>query len=150
MKEIEKLVRKLEKNKETIATMESCTGGALVNQITNISGASNVLKYSAVTYSNEYKIKMSVEKNVIDTYGVYSAETASNMAKQISDFAKSDYGVGITGKIDQEAYMCIYENERDTYHNLHVELQDTTREENKNIIIECVITKLNEILKFDN
>lgn len=41
--------------------MESCTGGALVNAITNIPGASEVLKFSAVTYSNEYKIKLGVD-----------------------------------------------------------------------------------------
>ena len=46
-----------EKNK-TISTMESCTGGGVANAITNIEGASEVLKFSAVTYSNEYKIKM--------------------------------------------------------------------------------------------
>lgn len=42
--------------------MESCTGGALVSEITNIEGSSNVLKYSAVTYLNEFKIRMSAIK----------------------------------------------------------------------------------------
>ena len=51
-----KVVELLIKNNKTISTMESCTGGALVNAITNIPGASEVLKFSAVTYSNEYKI----------------------------------------------------------------------------------------------
>ena len=32
--------------------MESCTGGGVVNAITNIEGASDILKFSAVTYSN--------------------------------------------------------------------------------------------------
>ena len=54
---VSKLVVKLTKNKKTIATMESCTGGGVANIITNIPGASEVLKFSAVTYSNEYKIK---------------------------------------------------------------------------------------------
>ena len=61
-----KVVELLIKNNKTISTMESCTGGALVNAITNIPGASEVLKFSAVTYSNEYKIKMGVDKNIID------------------------------------------------------------------------------------
>ena len=50
------VVEKLIKLNKTISTMESCTGGALVNEITNVEGASNVIKFSAVTYSNEYKI----------------------------------------------------------------------------------------------
>ena len=63
---MKKLISKLTKLNKTISTMESCTGGALANAITNIEGASNVIKFSAVTYSNEFKIKMGVSKNIID------------------------------------------------------------------------------------
>ena len=63
MKEI---VEILKTKKQTISTMESCTGGAIVNEITNIEGASNVIKYSAITYSNEFKIKMGISKEVIE------------------------------------------------------------------------------------
>ena len=55
MKEI---VNKLINIKKTISTMESCTGGALASSITDIEGASEILKFSAVTYSNEFKIKL--------------------------------------------------------------------------------------------
>ena len=92
MKQIIDLLK--EKNK-TISTMESCTGGGVANAITNIEGASEVLRYSAVTYSNEYKIKMGVDEKVIDKYSVYSMETAIEMAKNISNFANSNIGVGI-------------------------------------------------------
>jgi nicotinamide mononucleotide (NMN) deamidase PncC len=47
MKEI---IEILTKNKETISTMESCTGGGIANAITNVEGASEVLKFSAITY----------------------------------------------------------------------------------------------------
>ena len=56
------LIKELTDMNKTISTMESCTGGALVNEITNIPGASEVIMFSAVTYSNEYKIKMGVKK----------------------------------------------------------------------------------------
>ena len=49
MKEVVEL---LTKNKETISTMESCTGGYIANAITNIEGASEILKFSAIAYSN--------------------------------------------------------------------------------------------------
>ena len=52
---MEEIIEKLIKNNKTISTMESCTGGGVANAITNISGASEVLKFSAVTYSNELK-----------------------------------------------------------------------------------------------
>ena len=63
---MEEIVKLLTKNNETISTMESCTGGAIVNEITNIPGASDVLKYSAITYANEFKVKMGVSKETID------------------------------------------------------------------------------------
>ena len=98
MKDLVKLL--IEKNK-TISTMESCTGGGVANAITNVEGASNVLKFSAVTYSNEFKIKMGVDKSIIDKYSVYSIETANEMSKNISKFTNSDYGIGITGKLNR-------------------------------------------------
>ena len=95
------VVNLLIEKKMTIATMESCTGGFVASSITDIDGSSSVLKFSAVTYSNEYKIKMGVSKEVIDKYSVYSMNVAREMAKKISDFANSDIGVGITGKINR-------------------------------------------------
>ena len=67
MKEKE-VVKKLIVKKETIASMESCTGGYFASTITCVDGSSEVLKFSAVTYSNEYKIKMGVDANIINKY----------------------------------------------------------------------------------
>ena len=96
------IVKKLIETKKTISTMESCTGGGVVNAITNIEGASEVLKFSAVTYSNEFKIKMGVNSKIIDKYTVYSIETAQEMSKNISNYTNSDYGIGITGKLNRQ------------------------------------------------
>ena len=59
------IVKRLNEQKQTIATMESCTGGGIANEITNISGASAVLKESYVTYCNKAKIKHGVPADVI-------------------------------------------------------------------------------------
>ena len=118
MKEI---IEILKQKNETISTMESCTGGGVANKITNIEGASEVFSFSAVTYSNDFKIKMGVSKEVIDEYSVYSIQTAREMSKNISLFANSTYGVGITGKInrvdknnlqglDNEVFVSIYDS----------------------------------------
>ena len=154
---IEKLVRLLDKEKKTISTMESCTGGGVANAITNIGGASDVLHYAAVTYSNEFKIKMGVSKEVIDTYTVYSMETAKEMSRAISNFANSDYGVGITGMLNcsdpnnpskdpNKVYISIYEKENDTYYNDSVEVFSTNRIENKNKVIERIMDNTFTIL----
>ena len=95
----EKIVKFLNEKNKTISFMESCTGGFLANETTNVSGASNVLKVSLVTYSNEYKMKFGVTKNTLDKYTVYSIETAKEMAKNICNFAASSIGIGVTGEL---------------------------------------------------
>ena len=96
---IERLINILRDRKETISFMESCTGGYCTNSITNIPGSSDIIKFSAVTYSNEFKIKLGVDKSIIDKYTVYSIETSISMAKSIKLFSNSSIGVGITGMI---------------------------------------------------
>jgi len=155
MKTFRKIIKKLTKEKLTIATMESCTGGGVANAITSIEGASEVLKYSAVTYSNEYKIKMGVNKETIDKYSVYSIETAHEMAFNIAKFAKADIGIGITGKLnradennnygkDNEVFFSIYYNHK--YYDTSIIVDKKTRRKNKEIIIELIIDRLEELL----
>ncbi len=95
----EKIVKILIQNNLTISTMESCTGGGIANEITNISGASSILKESFVTYCNEAKIKQGVPKSTIEKYTVYSSETAIQMAKAVKKQANSDIGIGVTGQL---------------------------------------------------
>ena len=64
-----------------------------------LAGASNVFKVSLVTYSNEYKMKFGVTKDILDKYTVYSIETAKEMAKSVSVFAASSIGIGVTGEL---------------------------------------------------
>ena len=155
MKEIIEL---LTKNNQTISTMESCTGGYIVNEITNYPGASEVLKFSAVTYSNEFKIKMGVDKNVIDKFSVYSEETAREMSKNISEFANSEYGIGITGKLNRIdkrnlhgdnnlVYVSIYDKRENKYYDDTIEVKDQSRELNKRMVLETIEKILLKILK---
>lgn len=154
---MKRIVNKLKELNKTISTMESCTGGGVANAITNIEGASEVLRFSAVTYSNEYKIKMGVSSTIIDKYSVYSIETAMEMSKNISKFANSNYGVGITGKLnrvdinnlygsDNEVFISIYDKDLDRFYNYDLEVNKGSRKENKELVINLIIEKLLEIL----
>lgn len=150
-------IKRLTKLKKTIATMESCTGGGIVNALTDIEGANEVLKYSAVTYSNEYKIKMGVNPEIIAKYSVYSMEVANEMSKRISDFTGADYGIGVTGKLtrtdkrnlygqDNIVYVSIYERNNNKFSNMAIEVMKSSKKENKNLVIEKVINELKRIL----
>ncbi len=155
MKTFAKIIEKLTKENKTISTMESCTGGGVVNAITCIEGASNVLKFSAITYSNEFKIKMGVDEKVIEKYSVYSMETAHEMAKKISVFTNSDIGIGITGKLnradennnygkDNEVFISIYY--KNNYYDTNIVVDKKTRKQNKELIIVTIIDRLEELL----
>ena len=155
MKEV---VERLINLNKTISTMESCTGGSLANSITNIEGSSEVFKFGAVTYSNEFKIKMGVDKDIIDNYSVYSKETSISMAKTITSYTNSDYGVGVTGKLNRvdinnpfgennTVYICIYEKESDKVYTYDIKVDKESRKENKEEVISLVKEKLLEIIK---
>ncbi len=158
MEKLDKIVKMLKEKNKYVSTMESCTGGGLVNAITNIPGASEILKFSAVTYSNEFKIKMGVPKETIDTYSVYSMETAIDMSKKISEFTNSNYGIGITGKLnradinnlagdDNMVYFSIYNKDTNTNYNDFIRVSKSSREENKDEVITQIVNNFYEILK---
>lgn len=150
MKTFKRIIDEFARKNITLSTMESCTGGGVANAITNIEGASDILKYSAVTYSNEYKIKMGVKKETIDTYTVYSMETAEDMAQTISKYTNSDFGIGITGKLnrvdkanpfgeDNIVFIAVYDKQKEKYYNSIVKAVKSSRSENKELVIEEII-----------
>ena len=146
MKNVVKLLIKLNK---TVSTMESCTGGCLANEITNVPGASDIFKFGAVTYANEFKIKMGVDSRIIDKYSVYSMETAVDMAKKITSFTLSDYGIGVTGKLkrkdknnlyssDNLVFISIYDKKLDKSYNYSYEVVKSTRASNKKDLVKFI------------
>lgn len=154
---IRMLIKELRRQNKTIATMESCTGGAYASAITDFPKASDVLKFSAVTYATDYKIKMGVSKDIVEKYSVYSKQTAREMAYHILAFADADYGVGITGRLndqenvvptkDNRVDISIYVKHDGSYHDITLTVTEDTRRKNKKAIIFIITDKLLELLK---
>lgn len=152
------LVNRLIESNISISTMESCTGGGVSNAITNIEGASEILKFSAVTYSNEYKIKMGVSPEIIDKYSVYSEECADEMSFNISKFSNSDLGVGVTGKLnrsdpnnprgdDNTVFISIYDRKNDSYLRRNIVVSGESREVNKKVVLDTILEMIFSIIK---
>ena len=105
MTDLEKNVREkfryitntLIKEQLTITTMESCTSGLVASLLTDTEGASAILKGAFITYSNEAKIKQNVPADVIERFGVYSKETAREMALAAKRAYGADIAIGVTG-----------------------------------------------------
>lgn len=91
------LTEKLISKNIQVATMESCTSGLIASNITDYEGASQILKGSSITYSNEAKMMAGVSSSIISEFGVYSKETAIEMAWNTKNRFHSDIGIGVTG-----------------------------------------------------
>ena len=87
----------LVKRGETIATLESLTGGLLTDELTNVSGSSRYVQGGAITYSNDAKIRMGVKAETIAAHGAVSMETALEMALAAKEKFGATWGVSTTG-----------------------------------------------------
>ncbi len=92
------VVYELSQRGMTLFTAESCTGGLICKLITDVSGASRVLKGGIVSYVNEIKMNMlGVPSEIIDAYTEVSAECAEKMAEGARTVSGSDFGISTTG-----------------------------------------------------
>jgi nicotinamide-nucleotide amidase len=88
----------LAERKETVAVAESCTGGLLGGEFTNIPGSSRYFLGGIIAYSNEIKERiLGVEKQVLLKFGAVSQETATQMSENVRKLFNSTYGISITG-----------------------------------------------------
>lgn len=155
---MEKLIEILKNKNQTISCMESCTGGMLASQITNVDGSSNVFNLGLVTYSNNWKEYFGVNQKTIETYTVYSIEVAKEMAKSVSIFAKSDWGIGITGQLGKKdlknnsnklntVYFAIYDKNSNKYFDFVIEPKGENKLQKKQDIIRNIEERFYEICK---
>lgn len=94
----EAVAQLLLKNKLTISTAESCTGGMLAEYLTTVPGSSEFYLGSIVSYANSVKAQLlGVPLNLLEKHGAVSREVGSAMAQRIRALTGSDLGIGITG-----------------------------------------------------
>ena len=81
-----------------LAVAESCTGGLIADLLTNVPGSSDYFVFSAVTYSNQLKMKiLDVNARTIDRYGAVSEQTAKEMARGVRQVSGATYGLSVSG-----------------------------------------------------
>ena len=155
---LKKVVETLISEGKTVSTMESCTGGGLDHHITNIPGASSVIRLGLTTYSNIGKIEVGgVPAETIEKYTVYSMETAIDMARMAVTHLNDNYGVGITGQLktvdpcnpygaSDKVHISVYDAEKEEYYNKSMIVTADNREENKTQVIHEVSLMLLQML----
>ena len=87
----------LQERKQSLAVMESLTGGLLSSTLTDVQNSSKHFIGGVAAYSVKLKEQMGVPHEVIEKYGTISEETARAMAHAIRERLEADYGMGITG-----------------------------------------------------
>ena len=84
-------------------------------------------------------------------------EVAKDMSLKISQFTNSNYGIGITGKLnridennlfgnDNAVFISIYDSQKDEYFTKKIEVKYTNRFQNKSQVVEEIIKMLKEII----
>ena len=152
---VEKIIEKLASQNQTISFAESCTGGRIAAAFTSVSGASEVLDGSVVTYSNAIKHTwLNVDNEVLEKFGAVSSQCVSQMLEGIKNLSGADYALVVSGvagptggseekpvgtvyiglqtPFSQEVFQCFFHGERE-----HVQEQSTA----------FAIEKLAEVLK---
>lgn len=82
----------------SIATAESCTGGYLASLITAVPGSSVYFERGFVTYSVQSKKELlGVKEETLREKGIYSFDTAMEMAYGARLKAKTDFALSTTG-----------------------------------------------------
>ena len=81
-----------------MATAESCTGGMVASQLTDIAGASQVFEAGWVTYSNAMKqSQLGVSASDLEHFGAVSEPVAKAMAEGARANSGAEISVAVTG-----------------------------------------------------
>jgi nicotinamide-nucleotide amidase len=82
----------------TLALAESCTGGLIGAQLTEVAGASEVVLGGFIVYSNEMKVReVQVNRSTLAAHGAVSEEVARQLALGARERTRSTWGIGVTG-----------------------------------------------------
>lgn len=94
----ERVIGLLRERGWTIATGESCTAGLVAARLTDVAGASAVLRGGTVAYANDIKVSaLGVPEALLERHGAVSAEVAEALAEGARRTFGADVGVGVTG-----------------------------------------------------
>ncbi|MBQ9691314.1 MAG: CDP-diacylglycerol--glycerol-3-phosphate 3-phosphatidyltransferase [Eggerthellaceae bacterium] len=92
------IVEKATEKQVHIGCAESITGGLIAGAISDIPGASAVLRGGVVSYTNEVKIsQLGVDAHILSQRGAVDEDVARQMAAGVRDALHVDVAVAVTG-----------------------------------------------------
>lgn len=92
------VVARLRQLDATLAVAESCTGGLVLDRLTDVPGASAVLHGGVVAYDNEVKMAaLGVPEAILAEHGAVSEPVARAMAEGVRTRLGATFGLSTTG-----------------------------------------------------
>ena len=94
----ERLVALLDERSLTIATAESCTGGAVSQALTSVAGCSSVMRGAVVAYHNDVKSGvLGVLPSTLATVGAVSEDVVCQMVCGVARLMMADCAIATSG-----------------------------------------------------
>ena len=95
---VKEISERLVQRELKMSVAESCTGGLIAHEITNLPGASLFFELGVVSYSEESKRSvLGVGGSLLKKHGTVSEEAAIAMAEGMRKLAGTDVSLSITG-----------------------------------------------------
>ncbi len=95
------IIELLQKRKQTLAVVESCTGGKCSDLLTNVSGSSQCFIGGLICYTNQMKHNLlDIPMNMLEgkgSVGSVSPEVALLLSQNLLQTYQTDYAISITG-----------------------------------------------------
>jgi nicotinamide-nucleotide amidase len=94
----EDLVARLTAGGQTVAVAESLTGGLVAGALTDVAGASVVVRGGVLAYATDLKARLlGVDEVLLARQGAVGAEVAAQMARGVRTLMSATYGLATTG-----------------------------------------------------
>ena len=92
------VVKYMKDNGLVLCTAESCTGGMIMEKVTDVAGASKMFCGGLCSYSEEIKMKLlGVKSETLEKFTVYSPQTAGEMSAGALEMFGADAAIAVTG-----------------------------------------------------
>ncbi|MGW3468201.1 CinA family protein [Saccharopolyspora sp. NPDC000995] len=98
LSQVAALLAALRRRGETVATAESLTAGLVAAVLTEVPGASDVVRGGLVVYATDLKAELAgVDRDLLAAHGAVHPRVAEMLADGARQRCGADWGIGLTG-----------------------------------------------------
>ena len=154
---LETVVERLLSKNKTIAIMDTLTGGKLSYEMSGVEDYDKVLTFYAIPNERSIKVKFGVREITLNEYKENSIEVSRELARIAQAYTDSDFGIGLTGKINRRetkdplpgedvAFIAIYKKETNEMFVTNLSIKNATYEVKKEDVVSYIKDMLIKII----